>query len=127
MEKYLVDTTVLVDHLRDLPYATEFLKQSDSVISMITAAELIQGVRNKNEQKSIQKLINQFEINWGGVQIGQLAIHLLERYFLQYNLRLLDALIAATALTFNFTLVTGNVSDFKFIENLKVVDPKKLL
>lgn len=127
MQKYLVDTTVLVDHLRNISYATEFLKKESLVISFVTAAELLQGVRNKNEQKSIQKLINQLEINWGGAQVGRLAIQLLEDYFLKFNFSLLDALIASTALAGNFTLVTGNIKDFHFIENLKVVDPQKLL
>ncbi len=33
-----------------------------------------------------------------------------------------DALIAATALTFNYTLVTNNTADFKRINGLQVVN-----
>ena len=127
MKKYLADTTVLVDHLRSIPYATEFLRKENIVISFVTTAELLQSARNKNEQKSIQKLTSQLEINWGGTQVGKQAIQLLEDYFLKYNLRLLDALIASTALVNNFTLVTGNIKDFHFIKDLKVVNPKIFL
>lgn len=127
MPKYLVDTTVLVDHLRNKYYATEFLKQENLLISFVTAAELLQGTRNKNEQRSIKTLISQFEIDWGGVQVGRSTIQLLEEYFLKYNLRLLDALIASTALMGNLTLVTGNIKDFQFIANLKMIDPQKLI
>ncbi len=37
--------------------------------------------------------------------------------------RLGDAIIAATALVFGHTLLTRNVSDFKGIEGLEVIDP----
>ena len=39
-----------------------------------------------------------------------------------YKIKLPDALIAATALVYNFTLVSRNVSDFKRIVGLNCVD-----
>ena len=39
-----------------------------------------------------------------------------------YKIKLPDALIAATTLVFNFTLVSRNVSDFKKIAGLSCVD-----
>jgi len=41
----------------------------------------------------------------------------------KYKTKLPDAIIAATALVYEFTLITRNVSDFKNIKNLKIVDP----
>ena len=35
----------------------------------------------------------------------------------------MDAIIAATALEYDLTLVTRNVDDFKHVENLKLVNP----
>jgi hypothetical protein len=40
-----------------------------------------------------------------------------------YKIKLPDAVIAATALTFNFTLLTRNISDFKNIDGLKLINP----
>ncbi len=37
-----------------------------------------------------------------------------------------DAIIAATAIVYNLTIVTRNISDFKNIENLMVVNPYDL-
>jgi len=37
----------------------------------------------------------------------------------------MDAIIAATALEYDLTLVTRNVDDFKHVENLKLVNPFK--
>lgn len=34
-----------------------------------------------------------------------------------------DSLIAATALNYNLTLVTKNISDFKGVKGLKLIDP----
>ncbi len=126
MGKYLVDTTVLVDHLRGQKEATEFLEREDLVISVVSLAELLQGVRNKGEQKIIEKLVAQFPINWGSAEINRLAIKLIAKYFLKFSLRFLDALLAATALEGNFILVTDNIKHFKFISGLKVVSPKKI-
>jgi len=124
MGKYLVDTTVFVNHLRNQALATEFLKKEGLVVSIVSVTELIQGARNKPEQKLIEKLIDQFEINWGSASINRLAVNLLEKYFLKFNLRFLDALIAATALERELVLISDNLKHFKFISGLKVVSSK---
>jgi predicted nucleic acid-binding protein len=41
------------------------------------------------------------------------------------KLKLGDAIIAATALVYDFALVTRNTKDFKQIEGLEVIDPYK--
>jgi predicted nucleic acid-binding protein len=43
----------------------------------------------------------------------------------QYNLKLGDGLIAATALINDLTIYTRNIADFKRIDNLKFIDPIK--
>lgn len=121
MKKYLVDTCLLIDHLKGKAKATEFLKQEDLVISVVTVAELIQGGRNLKEQQLLEKLTCQFEISWFSSAISRLAVELLGKYFLKYHLCFLDALIAATALAENLTLVTGNTKHFRFIKNLKMI------
>jgi len=121
MKKYLVDTCILVDHLRNNAKATEFLRQENLVISAVTVAELLQGARNLKEQQLIEVLTNQFEINWFSSLIGRQAIQLLGKYFLKYGLHFLDALIAATALIENLIVVTHNTKHFRFIKKLKIV------
>lgn len=41
----------------------------------------------------------------------------------QHKIKLPDAIIAATALVYDLTLITRNIADFKNIIGLKVVDP----
>ena len=42
------------------------------------------------------------------------------------KLKLGDAIVAATALVYNFTIVTRNTADFKNIEGLEVLNPYDL-
>ncbi len=42
------------------------------------------------------------------------------------KLKLGDAIIAATALVYNFALVTRNTNDFKKIESLEVINPHEV-
>lgn len=37
-----------------------------------------------------------------------------------------DAIIAGTALTFNYTLITNNEKDFASIKGLKIINPYKI-
>ncbi|XWN35316.1 MAG: hypothetical protein ROO73_00790 [Roseivirga sp.] len=41
----------------------------------------------------------------------------------QYNIKLPDAIIAATSLAYDLTLITRNVADFKNITSLRLVNP----
>jgi len=41
----------------------------------------------------------------------------------KHNIKLPDAIIAATALVYDFTLITRNISDFKKIEGLQTINP----
>jgi len=44
----------------------------------------------------------------------------------KYKIKLPDAIIAATAIVYDLILVTRNISDFKNIDGLHVVDPHML-
>ena len=44
----------------------------------------------------------------------------------KYKTKLPDAIIAATALVYNLVVISRNISDFKNISGLKVVDPHSL-
>ena len=56
-------------------------------------------------------------------RISKRAIELIDTYSNSHGLLLGDALIAATALENDLTVVTYNVDDFKFIQDLKWQKP----
>lgn len=49
---------------------------------------------------------------------------MIDKYSSAYGLFLADALIASTALSYELVLVTYNTKHFRFIEGLKIVEPK---
>ena len=127
MPKYLADTTVIIEHSRGDTKAKEFLFKAFPYISTVTIAELIQGVRNTEELRRVQKIgkaLVQIHIH---TSISQKAIQLLAQFHLSHGLLYLDALIAATAIEKNLTLVTDNIKDFHFIKSLKLLPQREAL
>jgi tRNA(fMet)-specific endonuclease VapC len=124
MKKYLIDTTILIAHLRGFAPATTFLMQEEGVIiSYVTLAELMQGTRNTGEIENIKRLVEPFTVHWGSETVNKRALELVEHYHLSHTAHVLDMLIAATALTANLPLITDNVKDFQFIPDLTVQKP----
>lgn len=126
MNRYLVDTTVVVEMLRGNLKARHFLERKRPEISAVTAAELIQGSfdrENLEVVKKTLKLLPQIQFNSA---ISELAIELLMKYKLSHGLLFLDALIAASAMVKKKILVTANIKDFKFISRLELVNQKEV-
>jgi len=84
--------------------------------------EISQGVRNKPELKSYEKLLQELEIQIIDInkEISIKARLWLRSYGLSHNLYLADALIAATADIQNYQLITLNLKDFRFL-NIKLI------
>ena len=119
----LVDTDVLIRHLRGYPEAAHRLDCLDTLeISVVTHLELLQGMRNKAEIDALKKT---FERRRAVVHplteaVSERAIFLMETLVLSHGLQMGDALIAATALQTQSTLLTGNVRHFAPIAGLAV-------
>ena len=124
MNRYLADTTVLVETLRGNILAKQFLENRPS-ISKVTLAELIQGCRDKRDLRVVEKicgLLSQIKIDGA---ISEMAIELLRKYNLSHGLLFLDALIAATCIMRKNILVTQNLKDFRFITGLEIISQKE--
>ncbi len=121
MAKYLADTNILIDHLRGNTQATEFLTQESPAISAITVAELIQGCRNPKQLAQVNILLSDFEIIHIDHPISHLATKLVSDLYLSHGLKLLDAIVAATAIKHKLILKTQDAKHFKFIKKLVVV------
>ena len=91
MEKYLIDTNVLIAYTRQDVKAKNFLQEcmvnnSELWISYITAGELLQGARNNVELTKIDKMLENFEVNLGTIPISKKALELMKKYYLSHNL-----------------------------------------
>jgi predicted nucleic acid-binding protein len=91
-------------------------------ISAVTYMELVQGCRNKQELDRIKKglALCQTEIVPVSAAISDRAIQLIETYALSHGVQLGDALIAATALERNLTVLTANTKHFGSIDGLRI-------
>ncbi|GMO59811.1 MAG: type II toxin-antitoxin system VapC family toxin [Treponemataceae bacterium] len=119
---YLIDSCILIDHLRG-NRNIDFLKlnrRNHLKVSIITTMELILGARNKKEIANMKNAFAKIEVVHIDEKISELAYDFICQYNKSHNLFINDAIIAATAITKNTTLVTLNISDFKFIPGISI-------
>lgn len=127
MTRYLLDTTVLVAHLRGDQSATSWLlgllrDGHELAASCVTVAELEHGVRPK-ERRAVAALVDRLLY----LDTGREAAARAGRYQADYarrgrTLHLADALIAGTARSHGATLVTHDTRDFP-MRDVRVVAP----
>ena len=84
-------------------------------ISAVTYMELLQGVRNKAEMRSMKRFLSTLGFATLPVtaEITTRAIAIMEETALKSDLGVCDALIFATALESGDRLLSGNVKHFK--------------
>jgi predicted nucleic acid-binding protein len=119
----LVDTDVLIWHLRGYPKATQRLDQLPKfTLSAVTYLELLQGMRNRAELLAVQKslALRRAERLPLTPAITEHAIVLMEQLTFSHGLQLGDALIAATALEHQLTLLTANTRHFSAVAGLQI-------
>jgi predicted nucleic acid-binding protein len=119
----LVDTDVLIWHLRGYPQATRRLDQLPALtISAVSYLEVLQGMRNKAELIAVQKMLQRRQATMLPVTeaITRRATELMEALTLSHGLQMGDALIAATALEHDLPVLTGNVKHFAAIPSLLI-------
>ena len=119
----LVDTDVLIWHLRGYAQATRRLDQlSALVLSAVSYLEVLQGIRNKTELAAVKKMLERRDATMLPITetVTQRAISLMESLGFSHGLQMGDALIAATALEHRLTVLTGNAKHFAVVAGLGV-------
>jgi len=119
---YLIDSNVIIDFFNySLPKAgIELLLTIEPRISIITQIEVFSKRGLEEEEiKTLKEFINTALVYLVDEKVAAKAIDIR----LEHNIKLPDAIIAATAICYNLILVTRNVSDFKRIKELEIIDP----
>ena len=78
------------------------------------------GALNKRELNKIKKYLKALNIVHFDNNVSELAVSMIESYSKSHGLQIPDAIIAATALSFEMKLFTLNLKDFKYIDGLKL-------
>ena len=119
----LVDTDVLIWYMRGNEKAKKIIdKVQTFYISSVNYMELLQGIRNKEELRLLRHFLTQrkIEIVHVSEDVSQKALNYMEEYSLSHNLRMADAMIAATVLILGVTLLTANSKHYLPIKGIKI-------
>jgi len=120
-DRILIDTDVIIWHMRGNENARAAIYQIESpVISIITQMELVQGLRNKQEQVLLHRFLEQlgFDVVPVSEMISHRALFLMEEWRLSHQMLMADALIAATAIEHGLPLLSGNEKHYRFLKML---------
>jgi predicted nucleic acid-binding protein len=126
MDEALFDTSVIIDHLRGVGAASNLISMVQNgelmgFISVITEAELFAGkdMEDESKEKYVADLLNLFAKIHVDSHIARIAGEFKRRY----NVLLPDCIIAATAFTQGYKLLTKNTKDFERIKEIRLEAP----
>lgn len=122
--EYLIDTNILIYHTKGLQITIDFISnliaQHSFNISILTKIEFLGWDKHTPDGfekcKRLIELANTYPVD---ENIANKAIELRRKI----NIKLADAVIAATAIMHNLKLATRNTDDFKGIEEIEIIDP----
>jgi len=122
---YLLDANVLIDYTANLLPESGKQKVTGIIdegfnISVVVKIEVLGYNDLASKMKQLEAFLDLATVFPLDEDVTAKTIHLRR---MSKKLKLGDAIIAATAITYNFALVTHNTKDFKNIEGLEVVNP----
>ena len=129
---YLIDTDWIIHYLngqREIVKRLVSLRKEGLAISVISLAELYEGVYYSTNPEGDKKALDDFltGVSILGLEDEICKIFGKERGKLR-KLKIVigdfDLLIAATCLCYNLTLLTNNIRHFKMVEGLNIVSIK---
>lgn len=125
MENILVDSDIMIDYLRGFEPSRIFFRSAfekgSLYTSVINVAEIYGGkdTRKPAKENAIKNFLTNFQIAVTTPTIAKSA-GMLKRDF---DMPFADAIVAATALEYNFKLATRNTKHFNKIRGLNILKP----
>jgi|SRR5215475_12482229 predicted nucleic acid-binding protein len=129
LQKVIFDTDVLIAYLRGYEKSRRFIEavtHERRALSSLTFMELLQGCRNQEEAREVKAFVAEnisFVIH-PDEPISRRAISLLEQHTFSHGLRVVDAIIAASALETASSLATANLKHYRVIAPLNLIQFK---
>ena len=118
---FLIDTNILIDaQSRKMPEkALGYLAGIINVDFTVSFVSYIEFLGYKQATVAMEEFIGLANI----IEINKAVMKATIELRKAHRIQLPDAIIAATAMVNGFTLVTRNISDFRNISGLKIVNP----
>ncbi len=119
----IFDTDILIWVQRGNEKAAQLIdRDEERYLSIQSYMELLQGAKNKTHHKYVKDFISDFGFSVLPFteNIGHRALIYVEEYALSSNMRAGDAIVAATAVENNMTLVSSNIKHFKVVNELRL-------
>jgi len=121
----ICDSDVLIEFLdRENPGIKEKLRSTgfeNLCTSAVCVGELLAGAFDKRHSKKIQSFASEIIVIPITEEITNVFLRLIKEYSLSHGLEVQDALIAATALVYDFEIYTLNIKDFRFVKGLRLI------
>ncbi len=123
-QEYLIDSNVVIDYLgKKIPLAGMFfmndIVDATPKVSVVTKIEVL-GFSTAEEH---YQLLTNFMIDALIFDLTDVIVDETIKIRKLYKTKLPDAIIAATALIYDFSLITRNTKDFENIPDLKLINP----
>ena len=121
---YLADSNTIIDYVGNkMPEKALLVLDNyfddNLTISIISKIEVLGFNGNADELNRLADFIALANIIFVDDAVADKTIDLLKAY----KIKLPDAIIAATAIVYNLTIITRNISDFNNISGLPVINP----
>ena len=119
----IIDTDVLIWYLRGNERARKVINDNIPFeISVINYMELLQGMNDESELNILQKYLRKWSVKILQIKedISRRAMFFVENYHLSHSMELGDAIIAATTLEYQESLLTANDKHYGFIPNIQI-------
>jgi predicted nucleic acid-binding protein len=124
MEQYLIDTNVVSDYFTASFSTAGMLFMDEAIdavpnLSVITQIELLCWKKDATTEQKVRDFINDSIV----LDITPSVINHCVNIRKGKKIKTPDAIIAATALAYGYTIITNNEKDFNNISSLKTINP----
>ena len=127
---FLTDTDVLIEFLRGNVRAGAWLKANQEQalgIPVLALMEILQGARNKQEQRMLAEQLNMYTIIHLDKGDSERALSWFEEFHLSHGVGILDCFIAAIAVRIAKPFYTFNLKHFQVFPALDAREPYERL
>jgi predicted nucleic acid-binding protein len=127
-KRYLIDTNAIQDYLQE-SYPEKGLIKMDKILSLeanISIISKIEILSYTPDDETFNTKLQAFVAACNLYYLDEDVIENTIRLRKDYRMKIGDAIIAATAQLYDFTVITNNERDFNRVIGLKILNPFKI-